>query len=265
MGSIFWNERQRLLASGEQVEVLLTGDSWFHYPANNLATPLWNAVGNRTTYVVGENGARADELCAGGWLRHFEQILSDYPGIRLVAISAGGNDFAGVGDLDDKILAADCSAAGDVDDCFRANEPGGVFDVVNAAYRTLIASVARLRPGATILLHNYDYAIPNGRTLLGLRSWLKLPMDNCRVPTPGAPAGGIRRGLVGALIDHFTLALENLEDDGNAGAPKVDLVWSAGTLRDSEWANELHPTPGGFNRIVAQCWAGPARKALGLP
>jgi hypothetical protein len=266
MGHIFWNEYYKLLDSGENVDVLAIGDSWFHYPRNNLVTPLYTALAQPTIYVIGENGARADELAAGTWRANFRKMLLQFPSTRLVCISAGGNDFAGVGDLDDRILEPDCSAAATVDACYRAGQPGGIFDAVETAYRTLVDDVAALRPGATILVHNYDYAIPDGRTLPGMRSWLKLPMDNDRVPLAGAPLGGIRRDVVRDLIDQLTLRLSDIETQLNGpGRPEVFLVWSAGTLDDGEWANELHPRSPGFERLVAECWSGPARRALGLP
>ncbi len=265
MGHIFWNEYIRLIDSGENVEVLALGDSWFHYPFNNLMTPLHGALEQPTIYVIGENGARADELCLGSWLANFRKLLIQYASIRLVCISAGGNDFAGVGDLDDRILAPDCSGAMALADCYRAGEPGGVFDAVEAAYRTIIAAVAAVRTDVTVLVHNYDYAIPDGRTLPGMRSWLKLPMDNVRVPLAGAPLAGLRREIVGDLIDQITLRLLELEATLNGPSqPAVELVWSAGTLNDSAWANELHPKPGGFSRLVNEAWSGPARRALGL-
>jgi len=265
MGHIFWNERIRLIDSGENVDVLAIGDSWFHYPFNNLITPLYSALAQPTVYVIGENGARADELAAGVWRMRFRAMLAEQPMIRLVCISAGGNDFAGLGDLDAKILKPDCTAAATADDCCLAGEPDGVFAAVEAAYRTLLRDVEELRPGVPVLVHNYDYAIPDGRTLPGLRSWLKLPMDNCRVPAAAAPLAGVRRDIVRTLIDHFTLRLDAL-----VSAPAADLLaptellWSAGTLVDSAWANELHPRSSGFARIVAECWSGPARRALGL-
>ena len=265
MGHIFWNEYYRLLDSGENVDVLAIGDSWFHYPANNLITPLHAALERPTIYVIGENGARADELAAGSWLANFGKMLAQYPSIRLVSISAGGNDFAGVGDLDDRILRPDCSAATDVDACFRAGQPDAVFAAVAVAYRTLIGAVAAARPDVTVLVHNYDYAIPDGRSLPGMRSWLKLPMDNDRVPTAGAPRDGLRREIVRALIDLLTVHLSDLESSLNGpGRPAIELVWSAGTLDDTEWANELHPKSAAFARLVAECWSGPARDTLGL-
>lgn len=266
MGHIFWNEYNRLLDSGENVDVLAIGDSWFHYPANNLITPLHAALERPTIYVIGENGARAEELAAGSWRANFAKMLAQFPSLRLVCISAGGNDFAGVGELDDRILAPDCSGATAVEDCFRAGQPDGVFATVVAAYRSLIDDVAIARPDIAILVHNYDYAIPDGRALAGMRSWLKLPMDNDRVPTKGAPREGLRREIVRALIDELTLRLSDLESDRNGpGRPAIELVWSAGTLDDAEWANELHPRSAAFARLVAECWNGPARSAFGLP
>jgi hypothetical protein len=265
MGHIYWNDYSRLQDSGETVDVLALGDSWFHYPFNNLITPLYEALERPTIFVIGENGARADELCTGQWLANFGRMLGDYPSIRLVCVSGGGNDFAGVGDLDDKILKPDCSAETGADGCYRAGEPTGTFAAVSNAYRDIVMAIAAQRPDVTVLLHNYDYAIPDGRALPGLKSWLKLPMDNCRVPSAGAPVDGIRRELVRDLIDRFTLALDDVVSGATTtGQPVVELVWSAGTLTDSQWANELHPKPSGFNRLVADCWSGPSRRALGL-
>jgi hypothetical protein len=87
-------------------------------------------------------------------------------------------------------------------------------------------------------------------------------MDNDRVPLAGAPLGGLRREIVSDLIDQFTLTLDRLQS--TVLQPKVELVWSAGTLSASSWANELHPKPAGFSKIVNDCWSGPARHALGL-
>jgi hypothetical protein len=266
MGRVFWNQYYALQDSGAGVDVLAIGDSWFHYPFANLLTPLHAVLERPTIYAIGDNGARADELCRGSWRDNFRRLLAQHPTIRLVCISAGGNDFAGVGDLDDRILRPDCGDAREVDECYRDGEPDGVFATVAKAYRALVAEVAALRPSATVLLHNYDYAVPDGRALPGMRNWLALPMDNCRVPSAGAPQGGLRRDLVRDLIDRCTLVLDGLASTapGDSG-PTIELVWSAGTLADGQWANELHPRASGFTRIVRECWSGPARRALGLP
>jgi hypothetical protein len=127
-----------------------------------------------------------------------------YPSIRLVCISAGGNDFAGVGDLDDKLLKPGCSGEANAEGCSRAGQPAAAFAAIGDSYQELVSAIAAQRPDMTVLVHNYDYAIPDGRALPGVRSWLKLPLDNCRVPTQGAPLAGVRRELVRDLIDRFT-------------------------------------------------------------
>ena len=43
-GNSFWNEYIRLQDSGENVDVQAIGDSWLHYPFNNLMTPLHAAL-----------------------------------------------------------------------------------------------------------------------------------------------------------------------------------------------------------------------------
>lgn len=90
-----------LLDSDENVDVLAPGDSWFHCPANTLLTPLHAALERPTIHAIGENGARADELARGSWLANFNKLLTQFPSIRLVCICAGGDGFAGVGDLED--------------------------------------------------------------------------------------------------------------------------------------------------------------------
>ncbi|HZQ62161.1 MAG TPA: GDSL-type esterase/lipase family protein [Casimicrobiaceae bacterium] len=267
MGKIFWNDETALADAGEDIDVLAIGDSWFHYPFNNLVTPLHAALERPTMFVLGECGARADELGNGYWLDRFRRLLNVHSNVRLVCISAGGNDFAGLGDLDAKILRGDCSGAGDVGACYRPGAPDDVFEDVKAALRALLGTVSDVDASMPVLLHNYDYAIPDGRTIAAIPCWLKLPMDNCRVPAEGTPRQGLRRDLVRDLIDRYTLCVDALADEvqRDAELARPHLVWSAGTLRDDEWANELHPTPGGFRRLVRDAWSGPARAALNLP
>ena len=76
MGKIFFNQYEALLNSGENVEVLAIGDSWFHDPANNLMSPLHRVLDHATTYVLGDNGERADSLCSGHWMRWLRQMAS---------------------------------------------------------------------------------------------------------------------------------------------------------------------------------------------
>jgi hypothetical protein len=71
----------------------------------------------------------------------------------------------------------------------------------------------------------------------------------------------LRRPLVRELIDHLETLLRGLDDP----AGQVHLVDSAGTLTEDEWANELHPTGAGFERLVRECWMPVVAPLLGVP
>ena len=117
----------------------------------------------------------------------------------------------------------------------------------------MIDKILAIRKRTTILVHNYDYAIPTGLGFLGLGQWLKAPMDACRVPAKGGlQPGSLRRRVVALLIDALGNELRQLEIDY---AGKVRYIPTPCTLADDEWVNELHPTPGGFSRLGRQRFA----------
>jgi len=243
----YWDE-VRMNGAGEFPHVLALGDSWFWYPFNNLLTPLFNYWGgNRVILAQGMVGAEAVDLAAGQWLREFRRVLKwNKSTIRTVLISAGGNDFAGMDDMS-RILNADCSNAATGEDCFNAAEAQALmFHDVAGAYRTLLGEVAQHCPESFVVLHNYDYAIPTGKGIFGIGHWLKDPMDAVGVPAAVQPLA------VDYLIDTFSSALAQVQHEF---PERTLLVNSVGTLGPADWANELHPTPAGFNKLVERAWA----------
>ena len=62
------------------------------------------------------------------------------------------------------------------------------------------------------------------------------------------------------IIDQFSLRLAELQ---TSYAGRVVLVDSRGTLHPTDWANELHPTAGGFGKIARQQWK-PALASAGV-
>jgi hypothetical protein len=60
------------------------------------------------------------------------------------------------------------------------------------------------------------------------------------------------------LIDDFG---DRLQAFANANAG-VTFIQSARTLTDNDWANEVHPSPRGFERPAKQCWKAPLTAAL---
>jgi hypothetical protein len=257
-----------LFEDNQTPHILAIGDSWFWFPKNNLLNPIFNHFNSgKCILALGNNGAEVVEF-VGKKYRHAIQSSLDSWGdsIEAVLISGGGNDFAGLDDMF-RIIRARCDGFTSVDECFNNAQPGQIFDEVGDAYGQLIDMVLAAAPNAKIFLHNYDRAIPTGKGFVGLGNWLKEPMRRAHIEP------GLHQGIVGRLLFEFTKRLKaqcarseriTFVDSARIGdISRPEDIQGKGTLGSTEWADELHPKPRGFNKIVQTCWA-PAFAAAGL-
>ncbi len=258
MGHVYWDESKMHYAD-EVPDVLAFGDSWFWYLHNNLLNPVNRFSGQPTILCFGANGMRATQLASGFLFEQFKLAVKGYESASMVMLSAGGNDFAGFENLQ-KVLLPDCSQASMPEACFKEGMPEQLFDVVRQAYEKIILGALAYRKDIKILVHCYDYAIPTGIGYLGLGQSLKVPMDACRVPEPDdLSPDSFRCRLVKHLINAMAKMLDSLVQE----FPQVVIrVPSAGTLHADEWANELHPTPKGFDRLGQVCFSPIVRRIL---
>lgn len=236
--------------------VLAIGDSWFWYPVNNLANPLYRILNRNKENIMlvrGHNGAESIEYQSGPIRNQIEWDLQKRRGygkyLKAVFLSGGGNDFAGKDDLV-KVLLDDCSGAKTAADCIRRGQPTRLFNVVQKALLSVVELVEANIPGTPVFVHGYDYANPNGKGFMGLGQWLQYPMDQCKVKRT------LQQGVVNLLIDEFYNALGRAQ----AQAPTLRVINEKGTLKPEDWANELHPTVPGFNRI-AKRWTKELKNA----
>lgn len=263
----YWDERL-MQEDHQKPHILAIGDSWFWYPLNNLLIPIFNSFsGRKCIFAIGNNGAEAVEYVGPRYRDAIRSSLDAWKDdIEAVLISGGGNDFAGLDDMF-KIIRTQCAGLTTVDQCFNALQPAQIFDEVGRAYHDLIDMVFASVPDAKIFLHNYDRAIPTGKGFMGQGNWLKEPMKQAGV------SPSLQQGIVNRLLFEFTQRLKAQRSSsnqvylvdsarlGNIGNPAG--ITGRGTLTNTEWANELHPKPKGFKKIVRACWA-PAFAAAGL-
>ncbi len=258
--NVYWDEGslQRALATPS---ILAIGDSWFWYPffGGSLISYLGPIVERKghTVLAKGMNGAEAFDYVDGkyrdqvvGALRLYGRTLS------AVFISGGGNDFAGFNDMR-PLLKLDCTAAQTAADCFQSGDGGlGRFlERMDQYYRRLIGLVYTFTTlDCLIVMHSYDYAIPDGRGVAGGHGWLKPALADAGVPEV------LQQDCVRYLIDAFHDMLTNIA----SGDPQHLLIAdSRGTLSPADWANELHPKAKGFRKIAKECWK-PVLKDAGL-
>jgi hypothetical protein len=234
--------------------LLAVGDSWFDYPIHDVLTKLDDNYG----YNIESSAHKGDPIEAMvshvGQLDKFARCMDKIVGLgatpKAVLVSGGGDDIAG-DEFGRLINNIDLSIAGWNDQVLA-----GVIDTrIASAYRMMFASINALcqkELGRTfpVLVHGYDYPVPDGRGFLGgwgplPGPWLKPGFDEKLFVDIAATTQ-----MMVVLIDRFNTMLQNLVR--GPGFENVRYVDLRGTLSNAPgnykdwWANELHPTGGGF-------------------
>ncbi|MES2951347.1 MAG: SGNH/GDSL hydrolase family protein [Pseudomonadota bacterium] len=263
MTNYYWNENQMKL-DAVYPTILLIGDSWFWYPfvGGSLTNNLGDIVAkqNHILLAKGMNGAEVFDYVDyvdGKYAKIVREALRLYGSdLSAVFLSGGGNDFAGFNDMR-PLLKDNCSAETTAANCFRSGDSGlqGFMDRMDEYYRKLIGMVyTRTSPNCLIVMHTYDYAIPNGKGVVGSKAWIEPALVDAQVPSD------LHQACVRFLIDSFHGVLAEIV---KMDPKHLFVVDSRGTLGFDEWANELHPTSDGFKKIADTKWR-PVLKAIGL-
>jgi lysophospholipase L1-like esterase len=253
------DERLRRAVGGPATAGVLVaeGDSWFDYPFNDILSLLEDQHGYDVESVA-HKGDRVEEMAYGGGqldelTRRLEKLLRQGIIPRAILLSGGGNDVAG--DEFGMLLNHAGSAISGLNDQVVT----GVIDQrVRLAYVTILNAVthvcqARLERTLPILVHGYDYPVPDGRGFLG--GWWFLPGPWLE---PGFREKGFARlperiTLAKQLIDRFNAQVRAVA--ALSVFPHVTFVDLRGTLSIGAdyrtwWDNELHPTRLGFERVT---------------
>ena len=230
--------------------MLAQGDSWFDYPLTGNGFPLVDTdviaqlrrIGGMPPTILNlahHGEAAIDEMSLTKQERMITVLRDSSNWINgkpdAILFSAGGNDIAG----DQFCIFLDFNdghSPGLNQDRFSK-----ALGSIEACYLELFTLRDRIAPGVPILGHCYDFPIPNGAHPACAGPWLKPSLDFCNWPV----AAG--RLIVHDALAAFRAMLVRLAS--NAGN-KFHLVDTQGVLADAEWANELHPQPGGFAKIA---------------
>ena len=233
------------------------GDSWFDYPLNDILRLLEDHHGYDVESVA-HKGDRVEEMAYGlGQLEEFtrriEKLLRRNVIPKAILLSGGGNDIAG-SEFGMLINHARSPIAGLSEKILN----GVISERIQIAYTAILSAITqlceqRLNRNIPILIHGYDYPVPDGRGFMG--GWGPLPGPWLE---PGFREKGydeikVRITLAKQLIDRFNSMLQSI-----AGIPDFSHVTyinlrntlSIGNDYKKDWANELHPTPEGFERVT---------------
>jgi GDSL-like Lipase/Acylhydrolase family len=250
--------RMRAVGDPATAGVLVAeGDSWFDYPLNDVLRLLEDQHGYDVESVA-HKGDSVEEMAYGrGQLeeltRRLEKLLRRGVVPKAILLSGGGNDVAG--DEFGMLLNHARSAVRGLNEQVLA---GVIDERVRLAYITILSAVTqvaeeRLGRRLPILVHGYDYPVPDGRGFLG--GWWLLPGPWLE---PGFREKGFadmpeRIAMAKQLIDRFNVQLKSVAAMSEfAHVRYVDIrgTLSVGADYKTWWANELHPTPRGFERVT---------------
>lgn len=241
--------------------LIAEGDSWFDYPFHDVLRYLEDEHGYDVESVA-HKGDPIEEMAYGlGQLeeltRRIEKIMRRGITPKAILLSGGGNDVAG-------------DQFGILLNHFRSGMPhlneqivkGVIDDRIRSSYITILSAVTdicrkRIGKPIPIIIHGYDYPVPDGRGYLG-GLWI--------LPGPWLEPGFREKGYdnidVRILIARELITRLNSMLQSVSSLPKfashvkyIDLreTLSVDLNRDAYkllWANELHPTEDGFRRVT---------------
>jgi GDSL-like Lipase/Acylhydrolase family len=236
--------------------LMAEGDSWFDYPFVDILKVLDDDYGYDVEDVA-HKGDRIEDMAYDGgqvddFTRKLEKLATRGKVPKAILLSGGGNDVAG------REFGMLLDHAGSATAGLNENVLVGVIDKrIYAAYMTVIGRVTALcqqyfAKKLPILVHTYDYPVPDGRGILFnlFGPWLQ----------PGFNSKGFYdlarlKALAKALIDRFGNTVKAVASD--PGNPHVRFVELRDTLTTGPnykvwWDNELHPTRKGFEKVTAK-------------
>ncbi len=233
------------------------GDSWFDYPWHDVLTLLEDRHGFDVESVAHAGDPVEAMAYTGGQLAKFtgtiEKLLRRAIVPAAVLVSGGGNDIAG-----DEFAMLLNHAASPRPGLSDAVVRGVIDERIRDAYVAILSAVTaicRARTGRTIpvVVHGYDYPVPDGRGVLG--GWGLLPGPWLRPGLYAKGFGDLQQNvkILADLIDRFNVMLAGVAAiPAFAHVRYLDLrgTLSNGAAYRTWWANELHPTEKGFAAIA---------------
>jgi hypothetical protein len=253
----------RAVARGSAGLLLAEGDSWFDYPFFDTLEELDEVFGydvesvahkGDTVEEMAYDPAQLDKLA-----RKLQRLARDGKRPKAILLSGGGNDIAGeefavllnhrlsgLPPLNAQVVA------GLIDERLRS----AIVHLASAVTRLCQETVGSTVP---ILMHGYDYPVPDGRGYLG-GFWL-LPGPWL---SPGFVKKGYDQGLMALRCEQMVLLIDRFNElvasiAGGPGLQHMRYVDVRRTLSQELpkayrdwWNDELHPTEPGFRKVAAR-------------
>ncbi len=222
----------RIAGGYDGLRIACDGDSWTQYPL--ILQDVIDYVSK--PFAVFDTSAAGDLLENIAKKREYIAAL-DYSGADILLLSAGGNDVCANGRLQNFLeeFDPDLKPAEYLKRSYQK-----VLDQAIASYERICRDVNKHAAHVSIIVHGYDYVIPdNGR-------WLGQPMASRNITDRK-----LQRQIAAQMIDLFNAALRRMADSMD----HVSYVDCRNSVADHQWYDELHPDNDGFKKVAAKILA----------
>jgi len=237
--------------------LIAEGDSWFDYPFHDILSDLEDSYGFDVESVAHQGDSVEDMAYSGGQLddfaRRVEKVLRVGVEPRAILLSGGGNDIAG-----DEFAILLNHATSSIAGLNESIVTGVIDQRARNAYITILSAITQickkyLGHPVPIVIHGYDYPVPDGRGFWSGWGPLPGPWLEPGFRRKGYADMSVRKQICVKLIDRFDTMLADLA--GKAPFTHVKFLNLRGTLRTDAsyktwWDNELHPTRKGFEAVT---------------
>jgi hypothetical protein len=244
-------QRQLFSAAPSPLIMVGVGDSWFDYPLplidpTDVLQSLKSLANVRPTILkLAHYGEVATDLLGQKRRDLLIQTLTDPDSgpVDAILFSGGGNDL--IGDQFRFWLNDAQSVKHDATHAINQALVDDMFAIIRSAYDDLIGIRNQYAKNAALVFHAYDFAKPTG---VGVCGNLKGPWLQPSLVGRGWTDLQEGAGIVKSLLEQFQTLLSAF----HSSKSNIYVVQTHGTLKDNEWANELHPTSDGFGDIAKE-------------
>ena len=220
---------QQMVSSGtyKGPTIAAEGDSWFEFPFVLEDVIDW-VFKDFAVYCQSEAGDTLENM-----VRKAEYLDAlERTGGRILLLSGGGNDLVAGGNIAAHLRPFDATLTPAQ---YLLPSFGGVLDDAIGNIEQIVRSAGRAFPSAAVICHGYDYTVPNDG------KWLGKPMAGL-----GITNKVLQKAIAREMVDRLNTRLMALASQ----SPRVSYINVRGTVGDTRWHDELHPTNEGYRDVA---------------
>ena len=229
--------RKMLRENPDAIRIVSEGDSWFQHPHPKVKDTIDHLSERFAIYSVGAAGDELKNMYREN--EYLDAIKEVDPTFFL--LSGGGNDILGAQFR--HYLKKDFAKAeiGQNPRRFLKNVFFLELERIGMIYQNILEGLTEMKPDMHILLHGYDYVIPESKTNTG---WLGRYMIG-----NGIKEHDDRQALVNLIIDEFNQKITQTASQFD----NVTFIDVRTRVANDRWYDEIHPDSEGF-KTVADCF-----------